>query len=131
VAENVAELGARSKQFNNDLESVKSQASSALEVLHQKHQELGSFTTEMGDSLKLEIRQTIEMQMNMLNDRVDTKTGTFEGIANTLHQELDKVIDAITKLDVLRREHLEKITTLERTIAVKDAKIDELETKVC
>ena len=52
--------------------------------------------------------------------------GTFEGIANTLHRELDKSITAIEKLDRHRRDTRElvevnvaKIRDMERKITIK------------
>ncbi|WAR30818.1 TRAF2-like protein [Mya arenaria] len=88
-------------------------------------------------NLDQKIRQLFEQMAVSLNERVDTKTGTFEGIANTLHRELEKSITAIEKLDRHRRLESEKaeasqqkIKSLERTIAAKDAKISELEMKL-
>ncbi|XP_052224425.1 TNF receptor-associated factor 2-like isoform X2 [Dreissena polymorpha] len=83
------------------------------------------------------VRQLFEQMSKSLNDRVDTKTGTFEGIANTLHRELDKVISAIEKLENHRRNmkdvvdsSAQRINALEQTLRVRESKIIELEQKL-
>lgn len=92
---------------------------------------------QIPSDLSQQVRQLVETHLNTFNERMDTKTGTFEGIANTLHRELDKVITAIEKLDRHRRQFQEqneinvsKITALERKVSVKETEISELQLKV-
>lgn len=82
------------------------------------------------------IRQAVELQLQSVNERLDVKTGTFEGIASALHRELEKTITAVEKLERHRREmeslvgqNQNKILSLERSIALKDMNMAELELK--
>jgi TNF receptor-associated factor 2 len=71
-----------------------------------------------------------------VNERLDVKAGTFEGISSALHRELEKTITAVEKLERHRQEmasqidqNQNKIRGLERTLALKDMTIAELELK--
>ena len=89
------------------------------------------------ETLTLKVRQEVEAQMEGMNSRVDIKINTMEGIANTLHRELDKTISAIEKLDNHRKQQAgqsetlrAKIQALERTVATKDSELLELQNRV-
>lgn len=104
-------------------------------IVHRN--EAGSVTGQQGvGNIDLKIRQAMEMQLQSTNERLDVKTGTFEGIASSLHRELEKTIGAVEKLEKHRREmettmelNQNKIHSLERSLAVKDITMAELELK--
>ncbi|KAL4219122.1 Tnf receptor-associated factor 2 [Mactra antiquata] len=81
-----------------------------------------------------QIREIIEGELSTLSDSIDVKTGTFEGIASALHRELEKTITAVEKLEQHRIDTEQKIervhtklASLERTVALKEMNMAELE----
>lgn len=85
-----------------------------------------------------ELHKQMETHFGNINDRVDVKLNTLEGICNTICRELSKCTDAILKLDQHRLElkhHnetlAEKVGVLERNSVIKDQTITKLETLVC
>lgn len=120
------------QQFSAELPTIMDK----LNIVNGKVEQLAA--SNGGSSMAaVNVQQQVELAMGTMNERVDTKIGTFEGIANTLHRELDKVITSIEKLERHRRELkdqtnvlLSKTQALERGMGVKDAAFAELETKV-
>lgn len=98
--------------------------------------ESGSGTGPQIGNVDTKIRQAVELQLQSVNERLDVKTGTFEGIASALHRDLEKTIIAVEKLEryrqemeTLLQENQNKIRSLERSIALKDMNMAELELK--
>ncbi|XP_053380377.1 TNF receptor-associated factor 2-like isoform X2 [Mercenaria mercenaria] len=133
LQQHVSESTAVTTQMNEKLAVLERQ----VQGLHNQQSESGNVTAISGvPNIDMKIRQAIELQLQSVNERLDVKTGTFEGIASALHRELEKTITAVEKLERHRREmetqieqNQNKIRSLERSLALKDMTMAELELK--
>ncbi|XP_045186960.2 TNF receptor-associated factor 2-like isoform X2 [Mercenaria mercenaria] len=129
----VNELDGKIRETNDKISALERQLAEVI----SRQSEAGSVTGLQGvGNIDTKIRQAIELQLQSVNERLDVKTGTFEGIASALHRELEKTITAVEKLERHRREmetqieqNQNKIRSLERSLALKDMTMAELELK--
>lgn len=127
-APNVQHLESRIVEFNNEMSNLR-EGFNRLATTQSPG--IGNINES---NIEMIAQRCIQSELTNVNERMDVKTGTFEGIASALHRELEKTITAVEKLEQHRRESeskieqmQNKIRALERTVALKDMSMADLE----
>ena len=131
------------REFTGLLNSEIDQLKNKIDVIEQQLVGVindSNGTGNISQNIEQKIRQALESQQGQNNEKFqqhEVKIGTFEGIVSALHREIEKTINALERMEQNRRimketmeQNQQKIKILERTIAVKDVSIAELELRV-
>ncbi|KAL3872159.1 hypothetical protein ACJMK2_040106 [Sinanodonta woodiana] len=113
------------------------QLQSTADKINQIEQFVGSLASHplTGNGLQGQLVPSSEMQIRVR--QLEVKTDTFEGIVTTLHRDIEQCITTLETIDRQRKVDKEmieanerKIRSLERTLALKDMTIMDLDARI-
>ncbi|KAK3593717.1 hypothetical protein CHS0354_013614 [Potamilus streckersoni] len=113
------------------------QHQTTLDRVHQLEDVVRNLATHPMASSGTQVQQVESGEMQIRVRQLEVKTDTFEGVVITLHRDIEQCITTLETIERQRRidkESIElnqrNIESLERALALKDIKINELEARV-